>query len=651
MGGELTCEVEEEVEEEEEEYDGDASCGSSGEYYDSDQRGSEPQASQSIPSDFTMSTKNQEIDKAIKDHDKAISDIQTDYVRAISTLFSNAILEDPMEEIASLQQGNELHEYNNAFDALLNKVTLSESQAISLYLKGLKPEIRGLVKMFKLGTLHEAYGLAKIQNLNNSTFETKFTTSKGGGSQLKTYTDNHRITPPVNSPKLPLLSTPNSKLMGPATTKTGARTRVLRIIDVKLDKKLQCVIKDIPPLSVGVAGGRQMKCNQMCSGFQWAMQGYWFTTEKHRKEGSLQLFNLQLTNSSPKLHQNPDDETGPKNKKNGYNWGELLAEFREVFQAPKTLPPKCPLDHRICLKEGTSSISQRSYRYPTIQKDIIERTTCELLEAGIIRNSQSSFVAPVVLVKKKDGQWRMCMDYRRLNDATIKDKFPIPLIEELLDELGGATWFSKLDLRSRYHQIRMDPEDIYKTAFRTHEGHYDFLVMPFGLTNAPTMFQSLMNQDLRRVLSIMRDNQLFAKESKCVWEGRAIEYLGHVISRDGVRTDPSKVEAIQEWPIPKMLKQLRGFLGLAGYYRRFIRSFGIIARPLMNLLKKDAFKWSDEAQRAFLELKTALSTAPVLTLLDFEKQFVIKTDACAYGLGAVLMQEKHPIAFLSKAIS
>nr|GEX59048.1 hypothetical protein [Tanacetum cinerariifolium] len=434
----------------------------------------------------------------------------TNYARAIPTRFSNAMFEYPMEEIASLQQG----------------------------------------------TLHEAYGLAKIQNLNNSTFETKFTTAKGEGSQLKTYTDNHRITPPVNASKIPLLPTPNSKSMDPATTKTGAKVsrrltskelelkrakgecfwctkkiytghkyprnqlfiievedeeemsgevsneeednspqmsihaltrlpsystmriqgtignRQLHIlvdsgsthnfIDVKLANKLQCVIKDIPPLSVGVAGGRQLKCNQMCSGFQWAMQGHWFTTE-----------------------------------------------------------------------EGTSPISQRPYRYPAIQKDIIERTTRDLLEAGIIRKSQSSFAALMVLVKKKDGQWRMCMDYRRLNDVTIKDKFPIPLIEELLDELGGETWFSKLDLR-------------------------------FG---------------------------------------------------------------------------------------RFIRSFRIIARPLTNLLKKDAFKWSDETQRSFLEHKTALSIAPVLTLPDFEKQFVIETDACAYGLGAVLMQEKRPIAFLSKAIS
>nr|GEV66571.1 hypothetical protein [Tanacetum cinerariifolium] len=299
---------------------------------------------------------------------------------------------------------------------------------------------------------------------------------------------------------------------------------------------------------------------------------------------------------------------------------ELVCNFQEVFQPLKSLPPERLFDHRIILKEGTRPISQRPYYYPVIQKVIIERTIWELLEAGVIRNSQSSFAAPVVLVKKKDGQWRMCIDYRRLNDSTVKDKFSILLIKELLDELGGKTWFSKLDLRSGYHQVRMDPDDIHKTAFRTHEGHYELLVMPFGLTNAPARFQYLMNhvfqpllrkgvlvffddilvysrdveqhkKHLRHVLSIMKEHQLFAKESKYVFGGRAVEYLGHIISKGGVRMDPSKVET------------------------------------------KDAFKWRDEAQRAFEELKSALTLPPVLALIDFSKQFVIKTDASGYGLG------------------
>jgi hypothetical protein len=253
---------------------------------------------------------------------------------------------------------------------------------------------------------------------------------------------------------------------------------------------------------------------------------------------------------------------------------ELLADFDDVFGEPHGLPPSRNRDHNITLMPGKPPVAVRPYRYPALHKDELERQCAAMLDQGIIRRSSSTFSSPVLLIKKADGSWRFCVDYRALNAITIKDAFPIPVVDELLDELHGARFFTKLDLRSGYHQVRMKREDIDKTVFRTHDAFFEFLVMPFGLCNAPAMFQSLMNDVLRAylrrfvlvfddiliysaswadhlrhlhvVLAVLRQHRLFVKRSKCSFGMDTVAYLGHTISGAGVAMDPVKVQAIHD---------------------------------------------------------------------------------------------------------
>ncbi|KAH0655234.1 hypothetical protein KY285_030116 [Solanum tuberosum] len=286
--------------------------------------------------------------------------------------------------------------------------------------------------------------------------------------------------------------------------------------------------------------------------------------------------------------------------------------------------------------------------------------------------------APVLFVKKKDGSMRMCVDYRQLNRVTIRNKYPLPRIEDLFDQLQGASFFSKIDLRSGYHQLKIRPEDVPKTAFRTRDGHYEFLVMSFGLTNALATFMSLMNgvfkpfldsfmvvfiddilvyskseeehaNHLCIVLGVLGKQRLYAKFSKCEFWLKSIAFLGHVVSKEGVMVDPQKIEAVKNWVRPSSVTEVKSFVGLASYYRRFVKNFASIATHLTNLTKKEIpFEWTEKCEKSFQKLKTLLTTAPILALPVEGKDIIVYCDASHFGLGVVLMQDKNVIAYASR---
>ena len=362
----------------------------------------------------------------------------------------------------------------------------------------------------------------------------------------------------------------------------------------------------------------------------------------------------------------------------------MIDEFRDVFPAelPYGLPPQREIDHKIELVPGSTPPSRPTFRMSAAELDELKRQLEELTKAGFIQPSKSPFGAPILFVKKKDGTMRMCVDYRALNEITVKNKYALPRVDELFDRLQGAQYFSKIDLRSGYYQIRVDPADVPKTAFRTRYGHFEFLVLPMGLTNAPATFMHLMNdtfrehlddfvivflddilifsrtleeheRHVRRVLEILRRHKLYAKESKCELIKTEVEFLGHIVGRDGVRMMESKVKAVQEWPTPTRATHVRSFLGTAGYYRRFIKNFSAIAAPLTELTKETVkFEWGHAQEEAFRTLKTAIAQGPVLILPDPKLPYVVHTDASGFAVGAVLQQDQgrglQPIAFLSK---
>ena len=305
----------------------------------------------------------------------------------------------------------------------------------------------------------------------------------------------------------------------------------------------------------------------------------------------------------------------------------------------------------------------------------IKRQVSELMKKGHVRDSMSACAVPVLLMPKKDGTWRMCVDCRAINNITVKYRHPIPRLDDMLDELHGASVFSKIDLKSGNHQIRMKAGDEWKIAFKTKQGLYEWLVMPFGLTNAPSTFMRLMNHVLRAfigrfvvvyfddiliyrkdldqhvahvksVLDVLRKEKLYANVKKCTLCTDKLVFLGFVVSAEGIQVDEEKVRAIREWPSPASVGNVRSFHGLASFYRRFVKDFSTIAAPLTEVIKKDVgSRWGEEQERAFQLIKDKLTNAPLLSLPDFSKTFEIECDdASGVGIGAVLIQDRRPIA-------
>jgi len=368
-----------------------------------------------------------------------------------------------------------------------------------------------------------------------------------------------------------------------------------------------------------------------------------------------------------------------------------LRDFANLFEDSKKgdeLPPHRAYDHEIKLVPENEPKFGPIYRLSEVELTALREYIDTNVEKGYIRPSTSPAGSPILFVPKKDGKLRLCVDYRKLNDITRKDRYALPLIQELQDRFQGTQWFTKLDIPEAYHKIRIKRGDEWKTAFRSRYGHYEYTVMPFGLTNAPASFQRFINDILREhldkfvtvylddiliytkgnkslhthhiqaVLKKLEKAELNLKVDKCEFYKQEIEYLGSVITTTGIRMDPSKIQSIQEWPDLRSVKDVQSFLGLTGYYRQFIQKYSQIAAPMTYLLRKDTpFEWAEKQKQAFAELKSHFTIGKLLQYFDPTKQITIETDASDTAIGACLSQSDdetrrlRPVAFYSRKMN
>lgn len=411
---------------------------------------------------------------------------------------------------------------------------------------------------------------------------------------------------------------------------------------------------------------------------QWDRPGSGYVTESGPKKSP--SHDLDKALRIYVVTKEPKPNTNERIPREYQRYGALFSDELETG-----LPEHSRWDHEITLKPGTEPKFHKIYPLNEIQLKALREYLDENLRKGYIRPSQSPAGYPILFVPKKNGKLRLCVDYRQLNDITIKNRYPLPLITELRDRLHGAKWFTTLDLKGAYNLIRIKEGEEWKTAFRTRLGHYEYLVMPFGLTNAPATFQTMINDVLREYLDIfvvvylddilifsktleehrqhvhkilqrLQEKKLLVEAEKCEFHKQKVKFLGYELSPGKIRMDPDKIACIKDWPTPVRVKDVRAFLGFANFYRKFIRNYGGMAIPLTDLTKKEKeFEWTAKEEQAFQKIKNAILEEPILSTANPEKPFEVETDASDWALGGQLGQRDqegklHPTAFFSKKL-
>ncbi|KAH9718390.1 hypothetical protein KPL71_022207 [Citrus sinensis] len=543
------------------------------------------------------------------------------FVEELWARFGPTDCKDFDEARSRIKQTSTLRDYQKEFESLGNRVQgWTQKALVGTFMGGLKLEISEEIRLFRPRTLKEAISWAILQTMR--------VMAKIGPYEILVWIDNGSTHNFINTRLANMLQLPFQPIVafsvkvanGEKVTCQGKHEKVQVLIqDVPFELTLYSLCITGLDMVLGVQWLEKLRsvvCNwkTLTMDFKWNNERRWLQgmgpqtiqatslTEiiKEMRHGhSVFAICLQINKEVSLIG-------APASMQN------LLEEYVELFQEPNRLPPTREIDHHITLKEWAEPINVRPYRYAYFQKAEIEKQVHEMLNSGLIRQSTSPFSSPVLLVKK-NGSWRFCTDYRSLNEVTVKDRFPIPTVEDMLDELHGAAYFTKLDLRA-----------------------------------SPTW--SFHFKHVRQAFEILKQQHFFVKGSKCNFDQQELEYFRHIVTCHGVKVGEKKIAAMVSWPQPHNISELRGFLGLTGYFRKFVRGYGLLARPLTNLLKKGQFSWNKDAEEAFVKLKQAMTKTPVLSMPNFNDKFIIETDASGDGIRAVLQQNGKPIALMSQAL-